>query len=246
MSENEIALSVIVPAFNESLTIKANLESFLEYLNKQNYDYELIVVNDGSTDDTANICRSIVSSNKKLRLIDKKINQGKGAAIRDGFLSAKGSYLLFLDADNATSIDHLESAWPLLKQGRDLVIGSRNYHDAPGAVLVRPQAHHKRLLGKVGNKLIQLLAVPGIRDTQCGFKIMSRPAMQTIIPKTKSNRWALDIELLLLARHHGHQIGIIPVSWHCGPQSRVRPRDYILTFIELTKIRWRLISGKYK
>ena len=239
-------LSIIVPAYNEEKTLEKTIKEFCDYLNRQNYDYEIIIVNDGSRDRTLELAQKIKTQFKNIVVINNPINQGKGAAIRQGLLTARGQYRIFIDADNATSIDHLEKVWPHFENGCEIVIGSRNKKDALGACQAVPQAIWKRLLGMAGNAIIQLLAVPGIWDTQCGFKAFTEKSVTSIIPQTKINRWALDIEILTLARLLNYKIAKIPVHWINSPNSRVGIKGYFLTLKETFQIKYNLLAGKYQ
>ncbi len=238
-------LSVIVPAYNEEKNLAVNIGKFNGYLSRQGYDYEIIVVNDGSTDNTGEIAEKLIAENKNLKLIDNKENKGKGAAVRQGLLSARGEYRLFIDADNATSIDHIDKIWEFFNGGSDIVIGSRNSLDAEGARQALPQPAWKRFLGTRGNRIIQSLAVKGIYDTQCGFKAFTKGAVGEIIPKTTINRWGFDVEILAIARIAGHKIAAIPVYWINSPDSRVGVKGYFSSLLEIIKIKWNLITGKY-
>ncbi len=243
---DKIFLSVIIPAYNEEKRITNTLLDIDKYLSEQNYSYEIIVVNDGSSDNTAQVVNKFSELIKELRLIDNMKNHGKGWVVRQGMLKSKGQIRLFMDADNATTIDHFAKMIPLFEKGQQVVIGSREKRDAPGAKQAVPQSFLKRQLGNLGNLLIQLLAVPGIWDTQCGFKAFSDQAAQNIFSRARINRWGFDIEALALARKLDYQIGIIPVNWVNDPHSKVTLKGYLNTFKELFKIKWNLIRGKYE
>jgi len=238
-------LSVIVPAYNEAKTIEKNLNIYNDYLKQQPYDYELILVNDGSVDETLEIAYDLRKEIKDLIIIDQQPNQGKGVAVRAGLLAARGEYRLFLDADNATPIEHLDAVWPRFERGADIVIGSRHLRDAVGTELIVPQVLWKRFLGKAGNLLIQTLAVWGIWDTQCGFKIMRFELAEKLLPLSKCRRWALDAELLILARRANYNIVAIPVKWSNSKESRVGFKGYFITLAELIGIKWRILAKKY-
>jgi glycosyltransferase involved in cell wall biosynthesis len=237
-------LSVIVPVYNEEKTLEKNIKKFYSYLAKQNFDYEIIIVDDGSTDNSNQIAQTLSDQFPTVRLLSKKNNQGKGSAVRDGLFVGFGDFLLFLDADNATSINHLEKAWPLLKNN-DIVIGSRHYLDVDGAKQIIPQNFIKRLLGISGNKLIKLVTGLNIYDTQCGFKLFSKENVNKIFSKTKINRWAIDVEILIIAKKQNLKIAIIPVAWHCGPTSRVGIRGYAIALGELLIIKLNELKGFY-
>ena len=240
-----IYLSVIIPAYKEERRISKTLLDIDQYLSKQDYSYEIIVVNDGSKDKTAEVVNKFANIIKHLKLIDNKENHGKGWVVRQGMLEAKGEIRLFMDADNATTIDHFEKMRPLFEQGYQVVIGSRDSKDVAGAKQEVSQSFLKRLLGNSGNLLIQLLAVSGIWDTQCGFKAFSAKSAQKVFKKCQIDRWGFDIEALALARKFNYKIGIIPVKWVNDPDSRVSWKGYLNTFRELFKIKWNLIRNKY-
>jgi len=241
----KIYLSVVIPAYNEEKGISKTLLDIDQYLSEQKYTYEIVVVNDGSSDNTSQVINKLAELIKGLRLIDNKKNHGKGWVVRQGMLESKGEVRLFTDADNATSIDHFEKMVPLLEKGYQIVIGSRDKKDAQGAKQAVPQSFLKRQLGNFGNLLIQLVAVPGIWDTQCGFKAYTAKATEDIFGRSLIDRWGFDIEALALARKLGYKIGIIPVYWVNNPNSRVSLKGYLNTFRELFKIKWNLIRGKY-
>jgi dolichyl-phosphate beta-glucosyltransferase len=239
-------LSVIIPAYNEEKCLAKNVGKFAAYLERQLYDYEIIIVNDGSVDRTGEIARRLKKTIRGLRIIEMRKNQGKGAAVREGLAAAAGKWRLFLDADNATTIDHIEKAWPLLDRGCDIVIGSRNPNDAPGAAQVIRQPRWKRTMGIIGNRLIRLLAVSGISDTQCGFKIFSARAAREIVPRMSITRWGFDVEMLVIGRGRGYKIAAIPVKWRNSFDSRVGITGYIETLKDLAKIKINALSGRYK
>lgn len=234
-------LSVVIPAYNEEACIKSNLEKFFAYLKKQSYQYEVIVVDDGSIDGTFDIADSF----EKTTILKHQKNLGKGAAIKTGILAASGDYLLFLDADNATSIDHIEKTWPL-SQKFDLIIGSRDDRDASGARQNTKQSEAKRYMGILGNHLIRFLGLNSMRDTQCGFKFFSRKAAREIFSKTKINRWATDVEILLVAKRKGLKTGIIPITWNNQDNSKVTGLGYLHTLVDILKIKLWDLRGFYK
>ncbi|MFH1671268.1 MAG: dolichyl-phosphate beta-glucosyltransferase [Candidatus Portnoybacteria bacterium] len=238
-------LSVIIPAYNEEKGISRTLLDIDQYLSKQKYTYEIIVVNDGSSDNTSGVVNKFSELIKNLRLIDNEKNHGKGWVVRQGMLEAKGEIRLFMDADNATTIEHFDKMRPLFDQGSEVVIGSRDKKDAKEANQAVSQSFLKRQMGNLGNILIQVVAVWGIWDTQCGFKAFTAGAVEDIFSRGKTNRWGFDIEALALARKLGYKIGIIPVHWVNNPNSRVGIKGYFITIKELFKIKWNLVTGKY-
>lgn len=245
MAIREIYLSVIIPAYNEEQRIGATLLAIDKYLSAQKYSYEIIVVSDGSTDKTVDVAQKYKQLVKNLEVIDNLENKGKGGVVRQGMLSASGKYRVFMDADNSTSLDHLEKMLPLLQSEYHIVIGTRDPKDAKGSSQAVPQPFRRRLIGNVGNLLIQLVAVPGIWDTQCGFKGFSAEAVRDIFPRLKINRWGFDIEILAIAKRLGYKIGIIPIYWQNDPRSHVSFFGYLNTFRELFIVRWNLWRNKY-
>ena len=239
-------LSVIVPAFNEKKIISENINKYNNYLKTQNYSYEIIIINDGSYDKTEEIVKKICKQNKNIRTINLLKNHGKGYAVKKGILKAQGNYRLFLDADNSTSIEHLEQVLPLLQKKENIIIGSRNPHDIKEAKIILHQPLWKILLGKTGNFLIRMLFKIKIRDTQCGFKIFSKEAVEKIFPQLTINRWLFDLEILILAQKYEFKIKIIPVKWVNSKESSVGLKGYFTSLKELLKIKYNLIFNKYK
>lgn len=243
--KEDIYLSVIIPAYNEEKRITRTLNSISSYLKKQPYSYEIIVVNDGSRDSTAAVIYDICSQITGCLLIDRKKNKGKGCTVREGILKANGKIRLFTDADNSTDISHFEKMRPFFDKGYEVVIGSRDNKDTKGAKQAIPQPWFKRLFGNLGNLFIQIVAVRGIWDTQAGFKAFRDYAAKNIFSRARINRWAFDIEALVLAKHFNYKIGKIPLNWVNDPYSHVSFLGYVKTLFDTVKIRWNLIRKKY-
>ncbi len=239
-------LSVIIPAYNEEKTINSTLLDIDKYLSKQKFSSEIFVVSDGSKDATGENAKSMQNLIKNLKVIDNKENHGKGWVVRQGMLEAGGQIRLFMDADNATTINHFDKMKPLFDDRYEVVIGSRDPKDAKGAEKAVDQPFLKRTLGNMGNILIQVLAVWGVWDTQCGFKAFTEKATKNIFPHMKIDRWAFDVETLVLARKLKYKIGIVPVHWVNNPNSRVNLKGYVRFLRELFIIKWNLIVGKYQ
>jgi len=240
----EIRLSVIIPAYNEEKRLPKTLAEIDRYLSKQFYEYEIIVVNDGSKDKTAEIVRNLIPIIKNLRLIDNKENNGKGYVVRQGMLEARGEFRLFTDADNSTSINQIEKIWPEFEGGQDVVIGSR---DIKGAVLDPPQPWIRQIILGEGFKLFRkiIIGLWKIEDTQCGFKCFTKKATENIFPKCKINRFAFDPEILVIAKKLGYKIKEIPVYWKNDPESKVKFKSILKMAIDLFKIKWNSIKGVY-
>lgn len=235
-------LSIIIPAYNESGRLPKTLEAMNAALQDADYEYEIIVVNDGSKDETANVVRQMESRIKNLRLLDNKKNQGKGGAVRDGMLQATGEIRLFTDADNSTSIDHFLKMRPFFEKGYGVVIGSRAMR---GAKLDPPQPISRQISGKMGNLLIQFMVLPGIWDTQCGFKAFTEKATEDVFPKMKITGWGFDIEALALAKAMGYKLHEIPVHWVNDLGSKVGASAYLQVLVETFKIRLWLWMDAY-
>jgi dolichyl-phosphate beta-glucosyltransferase len=241
-------LSVIIPVYNESKRLPLTLIDMDKHLSEAGFSYEIVVVNDGSKDSTADIVRRFSHLIKNLRLLNNVQNHGKGWVVRQAMLDAKGDVRLFMDADNSVGIDQFSKMMPYLpspegEKGKyEIVIGSR---DIPGAKLVPPQPWYKRMSGDLGNLFIQLLLLPGMWDTQCGFKAFTAEAAERIFSKMKVDRWALDPEALSLGKKMGYKIKEIPVTWVNNPFSKVSLGGYIKFLFDVVKIKWRLTKGAY-
>jgi dolichyl-phosphate beta-glucosyltransferase len=236
-------LSVIIPAYNEAERLPLTLIDIDKHLSKVDYSYEILVVSDGSNDGTVQIVKNMMGTVKNLKLSDYPMNRGKGAVVRDGMLSAKGKIRLFTDADNSTSVDQFGKMMPFFKSGFDVVIGSRSHK---GSVLDPPQAWYRQIPAKLGNLFIQLLLLPGLRDTQCGFKAFTEEAAERIFTIAKVDRWSFDVEVLSLAKKFGLRIKEIPVVWKNATGSKVRTSTYLKFFLEVIKIRLWLWMNSYK
>ena len=244
MEPQKIHLSVIIPAYNEEKRLQETLIEIDNYLSRQTYSYEIIVVDDGSKDRTAQLVKDLIFKVKNLRLIDNKENRGKGYVVRQGILEAKGEYRLFTDADNSTSLDQIEKIWPEFEKGYDIIIGSR---DIKGAVLDPPQPFlRKIILGKGFRLLTQIICGTwGVLDTQCGFKCFSSLAAENIFPRCKISRFAFDPEILVIAKKLGYKIKEIPVYWKNDPESKVKFKNIFNMFFDLFRIRKNIILRNY-
>lgn len=235
-------LSVIIPAYNETKRIPITLAAIDKYLQDANYQYEIIVVNDGSQDNTSEVVQKLAKDVKNLKLIENDTNKGKGGVVRQGMLLAQGQYRLFMDADNSTTLDHFEKMIPFFKEGYQVIIGSRADRES---MLNPAQPWHRQVLGKMGNLVIQALALPGARDTQCGFKACTGEAAEAIFNHSKISGRGFDVEMLALAKKLGYKIKEIPVHWKYDPASAVSASTHLKVLIEVCKIRWWLWTGQY-
>ena len=238
MAKSKLYLSVIVPAYNESKRLPLTLVDIDRHLSRGGFSYEILVVNDGSKDDTAIVVEKLTKLIPHLKLTGYNRNQGKGYAVKLGMLEAEGKYRLFMDSDNSTTIDQLDNIVPLLKEGYHVVIGSR---DVKGAIVDPPQSLLKRIFGNLGNLYIQMLLLPGVWDTQCGFKCFSEEAAEKIFPLQRIKRFGFDVEVLALAQRLGYKIKEIPVHWVNDTASLVGlvgANSYIKVLIDVTKLRF--------
>lgn len=236
-------LSVIIPAYNEEQRLPFTLKAVVAYLKKQAYEWEVVVVNDGSKDKTIDVVKTASITEPRVRLLQYGQNRGKGYAVRYGMMHTSGVYRLFMDADNSTTIDQVEGFWPYLaEQGCDVVIGSR---DIPGTVIGIHQVWWKEFLGDLGNLWIQFWALRGIKDTQAGFKVFSGAAAAAVFPKLTIDRWGFDVEALAVARRAGFKIIERPIHWINDPNSKVSSRAYIDVLKEVVQVRLNMWKGKY-
>jgi dolichyl-phosphate beta-glucosyltransferase len=244
-------LSVIIPAYNEGgrkgEELEKNLKEIGEYLGAKGIQYEVVAVNDGSKDNTAEVLQKLSPLVSKLEIVDRKENRGKWYSVREGFLKAQGKYRLLTDADGATPITNLKDFWPHMEKGEDIIIGSRDLGESK---IEKHQPRWKELMGDAGNLLIQyMLGLRGILDTQCGFKVLSEKATNDIITRMQVDRWGGDFEMLALARKMGYKFQEIPVVWVDAGQSLVGAPGlggYGNTLKELFQVKWRMMKGKYK
>lgn len=237
-------LSVVIPAYNEEKRIAKTLKNVDAYLEKQPYDYQIVVVVNNRKDRTYEVVKALETSTvQKVVAVNLK-EGGKGNAVKRGILeTANGDVVMFMDADNATPISEIEKFLPYFEQGYDVVIGSR--YTNPELVKVH-QPFYRILLSRLSNMLIQLLAVPGIKDTQLGFKAFTNKAAKKIFPLVTVLRWGFDMEVLTIALARGYKIKEVGVSWTEHGGGHVPLKAYIESLIDLFKIKLRSISGKYK
>lgn len=235
-------LSVVIPAYNEAKRIGATLEAVGAWLKAQPYDSEIVVVDNRSNDGTADVARGYHEQFPFIRIIHES-KPGKGAAVKAGMLFATGEVRLFMDADNSTTIDHLEIMQPFLDHA-DVIIGSLA---VPGAVILHggEEPWWRKLLGKLGNLWIQFWAVPGIWDTQRGFKVFTARAANDIFRRVTLTGWGFDIEVLAIARARGYRIKEIPVTWKNDPDSKVNIWVYPEVLLRTVQVFWNRMNGTY-
>lgn len=225
-------LSIIIPAYNEADRIEASLQKAVDYLGQKDYEYEIIVADDGSTDNTVAIANKF---GDKVKAYALPKNTGKGAAVRMGMLKAKGDIRIFTDADFSTPIYEIEKIIYSLKNNFDIVIGSRALDYG---MVKEHQPFYREFMGKMFNKFVQLLVIKGIKDTQCGFKGFTEEAAINIFSKAKIDGFSFDVEALYLANKAGYRIDEVPVEWYNDDRSKVNPiTDSIKMLIEIMRIK---------
>lgn len=249
MSSDKLMLSIIIPAYNEARRLPATLAAIRDYLEAQPYTAEVLVVDDGSSDGTAELAASYPGI-EVLRLE----HRGKGFAVRAGALAAQGDYVLLCDADLAVSIEEWPRFEARLQAGDALVIGSR---EGMGATR-EGEPWYRHVMGRVFNYIIALVALRGISDTQCGFKAMPREIARDLFQRVRiygddaplvqgAAVTAYDVELLFLARKLGYRISEVPVHWQYGTETKVNPvRDSLRNLRDVLQVRWNDLRGRYR
>jgi dolichyl-phosphate beta-glucosyltransferase len=218
---NKIYLSVVIPTYNEQDRLGITLEAMTSYLSSKPYTYELLLVDDGSRDKTIEVASEIISHHSlvNFRIIKNVSNHGKGYVVKQGMLAAKGQIILFSDADLATPIEVLDAMLPLIETKYDVVFASRALDRT---LITEHQPKFRELSGKIINKIVQLLYLPRVQDSQCGFKLFKRKVAQTIFSRQVLTGWLFDVEILWLAKKFGFSLFEYPVPWRHVPDSRVK------------------------
>src|SRR5579863_2066381 len=235
--------SIVIPAYNEETRLGATLDRILAYVRQQGWDAEIIVVNDGSRDKTADLVREFAEKNPIVRLVENPGNRGKGYSVRHGMLKARGDVVVFSDADLSSPIEEMPKLLDAISQGADIAIGSRWLR---AELQTQRQSVHRQIFGRVFNLLMRMILGLKFKDTQCGFKAFTRQAAQTILPLQRIERWGFDPEILFLARKFGLRVDEIPVRWGHSGETRIHPvLDGSRMFQEMLRVRWYDITGKY-
>jgi len=236
--------SIIVPAYNEAERIGASLEHMLDYIAQSRWSAEIIVVNDGSSDNTAAVVQDFARRNPVVRILENPGNRGKGYSVRNGMMNASGQVLLFTDADLSSPIEEAEKLFSLIESGdADVAIGSRYLRSE---LQTRKQPIHRRVMGRGFNVALKTILGLSYVDTQCGFKAFNRKAVTMIFPNMKIERWGFDPEILFLAKRYGLRVAEVPVSWAHDHRSKINPlRDGTRMLGELLRVRMNSMGGKY-
>ncbi len=240
MKNPSILISIVIPVYNEQQRISSFLASVTEYLHHKDFSYEIVIVDDGSTDDTVTTVKQILDEKLpgSFRVVQLPVNSGKGAAIRKGMLVANGEYIFFLDADGSTSIKEIDRFIPSFTQDTDIYIAQRT---------LKQKAPFKRKFFGYGYILLSnLLLHLDVKDITCGFKCYRRDCVSTIFSRQTLNNWSFDAENIFTARKHGFRIKEIPVAWEHTPGSKVKVfKNIIVCGFDLLRIRLNALRGLY-
>ena len=238
---SEPFLSIIIPAHNEEGRLPRALEQIDRFLRAWDRSAEVIVVENGSTDRTAEVAEAFARDHPYVRLI-REPRRGKGLAVRRGMLAARGRYRYICDADLSTPIEEVVKFLPPQLDGFDIAIGSR---EAPGARRIG-EPLYRHVIGRVFNAIVRFLALPDFQDTQCGFKMFRAEVAEDLFRVQQLDGMSFDVEVLFIARQRGYRIVEVPVTWYFNPESRVRLfRDSLNMFRDLFRIRWNAWKGRY-
>ena len=230
-------LSVIIPAYNEEKRLGATLARVIAYLHEQPYTWELVVVDDGSSDSTAAVAEAAGDGGRlAMRVLRNSPNRGKGFSIRRGMLEARGKYRLFSDADLSTPIEELDGFWPYFERGAAVVIGSRALKESRLTVRQSPL---REGAGRLFNGCVRWMLVPGIHDTQCGFKMFTAEAADAVFAEQRMHGFSFDVEALLLARRAGFKVSEVPVTWTNAPGTKVSAWKGATAFWDLVVLKLR-------
>jgi glycosyltransferase involved in cell wall biosynthesis len=238
-----LTYTFVIPAYNESVRIRPTLDALLRHTQEQKWEAEILVVNDGSTDTTAQIVREYNRSHPQILLLENPGNRGKGYSVRNGMLHARGDICLFTDADLSSPIEEAQKLFDTIGRGADIAIGSRWLRVE---LQTERQPLYRQLFGRIFNLALRVILGLRFADTQCGFKAFRREAAQRIFPLQKIERWGWDPEILFLARRAGLRVEEVPVLWAHSEGTRLHPlRDGLKMFLEVVRIRWYAMVGDY-
>lgn len=241
---NSIYLSVVIPVYNEDKSIKNSIQETIKFFNAHSFNYEIIIVDDGSKDDTVKIAKETAEGlNSNVIIFKNDVNYGKGYSLKKGIMSAKGEIILFFDADLSTPLKAFDEMLPYFNQGYDIVMASR--HLPESKILVR-ESKIREFLGNIFTKIVFSFFLKGITDTNCGFKAYRREAGQKLYSLLTINRWGFDVEIIYIAQKHNYKIKEVPVDWSHDTHSKVKIISAILnTLKELVQIKINDWKGKY-
>ncbi len=234
-------LSLIIPVHNEEKRLPIALEQAYTYLQQQGFTFEIIVVENGSQDRTLQIALAFAQNHPHIQVIEQK-QRGKGLAVKQGMLQAQGRFRFMSDVDFSMPIDQIRHFLPPTLEDFDIAIASR---EAPGSVRYHEPAH-RHLIGRIYNTLIRWLLLPGLQDTQCGFKCFRAEVAEDLFPRQTLIGWAFDVEILFIALQRGYRIVEVPIAWYYNANSRIHlVRDSLQMGLDLLTIRWNAVRGVY-
>lgn len=238
-----VALSIVIPAFNEAVRLPSTLRDLRAFLDRDGRRAEVIVVDDGSTDGTSDAVRRVEAEDDRVRLIRLPQNRGKGYAVRTGVVNAAGHLILFADADGATPFPELARLEANLRQGARIAIGSRGLRDRATHVEARL---YRRVAGRLFHAVVRLYAIRGFTDTQCGFKLFDAGAAHDLFSRMRMSGYSFDVEVLLMATRAGYRVAEVPVNWTHQPGSKVNVvRDGVRMALDVLRIRANAARGLY-
>jgi glycosyltransferase involved in cell wall biosynthesis len=242
------SISIVIPAYNESQRLEPTLRRVLDFVSQQTWDAEVIVVDDGSEDQTADIVRNFAENNEGecegvVRLVQNPGNRGKGYSVRNGVMNARGNIILFTDADLSSPIEEAPKLLEALEAGADVAIGSRWMRSE---LQTQRQSLARQALGRGFNLLLRIVLRLDFKDTQCGFKAFRRSAAEALFARQRIEGWGFDPELLFLAGRLGLEVAEVPILWSHDDRSRIHPlADGSRMALEMLRIRWYAVAGKY-
>ena len=241
MAQSSLFLSLIIPAYNEENRLPGALTAITAFLERQPYSAEVLVVENGSHDRTLEVAQAFASNNDLVRVLQSP-SRGKGLAVKQGMLAATGQYRFMCDADLSMPVDQMERFFPTGQANFDVAIASR---EAQGAVRYNEPAY-RHVVGRIYNWIIRLLALPGLQDTQCGFKCFRGAVADEIFALQTIPGWAFDVEALFISRYKGYSIQEVPIDWYFNAESKINVlRDSLRMFVDLLRIRWNASRGIY-
>lgn len=241
---SECFLSITIPAYNEEKRLVTTMNKICAYLSQGGFPYEIIVVDDGSTDNTLQMMKKFASANKHIVVLANDRNYGKGYSVRKGMLSARGEYIFFSDADLSTPIEEIEKCLPYLSGSYDVVVGSRSMSDSE--ITIR-QPWYRERMGKIFNFMVNLVLMKGIVDTQCGFKGFKKDVVKKVFSRCVIDGFSFDVEALYLSRKYNFKIKEIPIRWENSALSKVNPvRHSLQMFRDLFRIKIKDLKGCYR
>lgn len=242
---NGYFISIIIPAYNEEKRILPTLKEIYDYLSRQDYTYEIIIVDDGSSDNTVQLVKDFIGHNNKgINILMNGENRGKGFSVKRGMLAAKGELIFFTDADLSTPIEEIERCLPYFLNNYDVVIGSRSL---PNSDIIIHQPWYREKMGKTFNFMVNMVLVKGIIDTQCGFKGFKKEAARLIFTRCRINGFSFDVEAIFLSQKFDFKIKEVPIRWKNSALSKVSPvRHPFQMFKDLITIKINDLKGKYQ